>query len=243
MSNKILYSMLIILVIIFGFLFITNQNMFIYNNVNVESTMNLSSQKEMEFSPDRVNISLGVETRSEKLEDAKNENNKKINNLKEVLEKYDKIEVSNISFNVYPIYENDDNNQQDIKYYRVRNIIEIKIFDLDITSNIIDDSLKSGANIIYNLQYSLENENEAIQNVIEKALIGLENKAKHIKTNLNKNDYKLKNITVNDNLQRSTMYFDNMKTNLNESSMNSTTIDPANIKISVTISGEYILID
>ncbi|MGM0437818.1 MAG: SIMPL domain-containing protein [Bacillota bacterium] len=243
MSNKILYSILIILVIIFGFLFITNQNMFIYNNVNVESTMNLSSQKEMEFSPDRVNISLGVETRSEKLEDAKNENNKKINSLKEVLEKYDKIEVSNISFNVYPIYENDDNNQQDIKYYRVRNILEIKIFDLDITSNIIDDSLKSGANIIYNLQYSLENENEARQEVIEKALIGLENKAKHIKNNLNKNDYKLKNLTVDDNLQRNTMYFDNMKTNLNESSMNSTTIDPANIKISVTIRGEYILID
>ena len=43
----------------------------------IESTINISSQKEMEFEPDSANISLGVETRSEDLADAKNKNNQK----------------------------------------------------------------------------------------------------------------------------------------------------------------------
>ncbi|HKL75467.1 MAG TPA: SIMPL domain-containing protein [Halanaerobiales bacterium] len=240
MNNKLLYSMLIILVIMFGFLFITNQNTLNSQDETLKSTINLSAQEEMEFSPDKVKIILGVETRSEKLEIAKNENNKKINEIKNILTKYDQLEIANISFNIYPVYEKEEE-QQKIQYYKIRNMLEIKSYNLELISKIIDDSLKVGANTIYNLQYSLENEVKAREKVIEKALFSLENKVKYIKDNLNKNEYELINLTVNDNLQGSTLYFNNMKTSINESSINSTNIDPSKIKISVNLRGEYIL--
>jgi len=240
MNNKLLYSMLIILVIMFGFLFITNQNTLNSQDETLKSTINLSAQEEMEFSPDKVKIILGVETRSEKLEIAKNENNKKINEIKNILTKYDQLEIANISFNIYPVYEKEEE-QQKIQYYKIRNMLEIKSYNLELISKIIDDSLKAGANTIYNLQYSLENEIKAREKVIEKALLSLENKVKYIKDNLNKNEYELINLTVNDNLQGSTLYFNNMKTSINESSINSTNIDPSKIKISVNLRGEYIL--
>lgn len=240
MNNKLLYSMLIILVIMFGFLFITNQNTLNSQDETLKSTINLSAQEEMEFSPDKVKIILGVETRSEKLEIAKNENNKKINEIKNILTKYDQLEIANISFNIYPVYEKEEE-QQKIQYYKIRNMLEIKSYNLELISKIIDDSLKAGANTIYNLQYSLENEVKAREKVIEKALLSLENKVKYIKDNLNKNEYELINLTVNDNLQGSTLYFNNMKTSINESSINSTNIDPSKIKISVNLRGEYIL--
>jgi len=239
-NNKLLYSMLIILVIMFGFLFITNQNTLNSQDETLKSTINLSAQEEMEFSPDKVKIILGVETRSEKLEIAKNENNKKINEIKNILTKYDQLEIANISFNIYPVYEKEEE-QQKIQYYKIRNMLEIKSYNLELISKIIDDSLKVGANTIYNLQYSLENEVKAREKVIEKALLSLENKVKYIKDNLNKNEYELINLTVNDNLQGSTLYFNNMKTSINESSINSTNIDPSKIKISVNLRGEYIL--
>jgi len=232
--------MLIILVIMFGFLFITNQNTLNSQDETLKSTINLSAQEEMEFSPDKVKIILGVETRSEKLEIAKNENNKKINEIKNILTKYDQLEIANISFNIYPVYEKEEE-QQKIQYYKIRNMLEIKSYNLELISKIIDDSLKAGANTIYNLQYSLENEVKAREKVIEKALLSLENKVKYIKDNLNKNEYELINLTVNDNLQGSTLYFNNMKTSINESSINSTNIDPSKIKISVNLRGEYIL--
>ena len=240
MNNKLLYSMLIILVIMFGFLFITNQNTLNSQDETLKSTINLSAQEEMEFSPDKVKIILGVETRSEKLEIAKNENNKKINEIKNILTKYDQLEIANISFNIYPVYERDEE-QQKIQYYKIRNMLEIKSYNLELISKIIDDSLKAGANTISNLQYSLENEDKAREKIIEKALLSLENKVKYIKDNLNKNEYELINLTVNDNLQGSTLYFNNMKTSINESSINSTNIDPSKIKISVNLRGEYIL--
>jgi len=239
-NNKLLYSMLIILVIMFGFLFITNQNTLNSQDETLKSTINLSAQEEMEFSPDKVKIILGVETRSEKLEIAKNENNKKINEIKNILTKYDQLEIANISFNIYPVYERDEE-QQKIQYYKIRNMLEIKSYNLELISKIIDDSLKAGANTISNLQYSLENEDKAREKIIEKALLSLENKVKYIKDNLNKNEYELINLTVNDNLQGSTLYFNNMKTSINESSINSTNIDPSKIKISVNLRGEYIL--
>jgi len=239
-NNKLLYSMLIILVIMFGFLFITNQNTLNSQDETLKSTINLSAQEEMEFSPDKVKIILGVETRSEKLEIAKNENNKKINEIKNIFTKYDQLEIANISFNIYPVYEKEEE-QQKIQYYKIRNMLEIKSYNLELISKIIDDSLKAGANTIYNLQYSLENEVKAREKVIEKALLSLENKVKYIKDNLNKNEYELINLTVNDNLQGSTLYFNNMKTSINESSINSTNIDPSKIKISVNLRGEYIL--
>lgn len=241
MTNKFLYSVLIILVIVIGLLFITNQNTFISQDENIKSTINLSSYEEIEFLPDKAKIVMGVETRSEKLEEAKKENNKNINNVKKVLDKYNNLEVANISFNVYPVYENNEKNQQNIKYYRVRNMLEIKLSNLDLIAKIIDDSLNAGANTVYNLQYSLTNENEARQEVIEKALISIEDKVNNIKNNLNKKDYKLKNLNVSDNIQGRNVYYDNRKTTLNESTVNSTNIEPAKIKISVTLRGEYIL--
>ena len=243
MSNKLVYSMLVLLIVVVGFLFITNQSIFMNKEAKIESTINISSQKEMEFEPDSANISLGVETRSEDLADAKNKNNQKMNNIKQSLAEYQEIEFSNVSFNVYPVYENNEKKQKSIKYYRVRNMLEVKIYDLSLISKILDDSLNSGVNTIYNLEFSLKEEDKAREQVMTKALSSLENKVEHIKDNLDKKDYKLRNLKVHDNLNRNTVYLQNMKNNLTEKSLNSTNIKPSKIKISVTIQGEYVLIN
>lgn len=242
MNNKLLYSLFIILIIMFGFLFISNQNTLFTKNIYSESTINLSSRQEMEFSPDEVEIILGVETRSDNLETAQNDNNNKVNKVKKVLAEYDKLEIANTSFNINPVYEN-EKEQQKIKYYKIRNMLEIKSTDLDLISKIIDESLNAGANTVYNLQYSLKNEEDAKRMVIEKALNNLKNKINYIKNNLDKNDYKIKKLNINDSLQSSFLSVNNMRSNIPESSSNSTNIDPEKIKISVTIRAEYVLIE
>ena len=244
MNSKLLYSIIIFLIIISAFLLISNPGLFLQNkNVDSGSTVNLSYRAEMEFPPDSAKISLGVITRSKNLDEARSENNKKISAIKDSLAEYENLEIKTESYNLQTVYENKENTKEKIEFYQLRNIMEISTDNISLISKIIDKSLNSGANNIYSLEYLLSDEKDAKEQVIKKAIDGIENKAQLVSNELNKKSYELKILNVDDNISRRNIYYNNVKSNFTESADTSTEINPDKIKITVNIRGEYLLLD
>ncbi len=244
MNNKLLYSIMIILIIISAFLLISKQNLFLQEeSIDSGSILNLSYRAEMEFPPDTAKILLGVITRSKNLDEARAENNKKISDIKKSLAEYENLEIKTESYNLQTVYENKENTKEKIQFYQLRNIMEVSTSDISLISKIIDKSLNSGVNNIYSLEYLLSDEKEAREQVIKKAINGIENKAQLVSNELNKKSLELKNINVDDNISGRNIYYNSLKSNLAESADNSTEINPDKIKINVNIRGEYLLLD
>lgn len=239
MKNKVFYF-LIFLLVIAALLVVFNDEIMNKTELDekaLDTKISLSHNMEMEFPADSAQLYLAVESRNNNLEDAKNENNKKITSIMEQLAKYENIKITTSNFTVNTFYKNDDKNTVD--YYQLRNLLEIKINDLDILSNLINESLNSGANKIYRLEYLLNDKENAKKEVIEKAIAELEDKINIIKDSLEKENYHLINLNVNDNIQLRNIYYDNLKSNSLESENSSLNINPGNITISVNLRGEY----
>ena len=244
MNSKLLYSIMIFLIIIAAFLLISNQDLFLKErNIDSGSIVNLNYRAEMEFPPDSAKISLGVITRSKNLDEARSENNKKISAIKDSLAEYENLEIKTESYNLQTVYENKENTKEKIEFYQLRNIMEVSTDDISLIAKIIDKSLNSGANNIYSLEYLLSNEKNAKEQVIKKAINGIENKAQLVANELNKKSIELKNLNVDDNISGRNIYYNSMKSNLAESADNSTEINPDKIKITVNVRGEYLLVD
>lgn len=112
--------------------------------------------------PDILILSLSVEERKDSTAEAQTEVNKKVNQIKEIIEKY-KIKDSNVqtkNINVYPEYDYKESGRVLLWYKAIHNI-EIKIKNADLENEwiwwkIIDDIWKVWNVMVNNIQYDIE---------------------------------------------------------------------------------------
>ncbi|MCT4611910.1 MAG: SIMPL domain-containing protein [Clostridia bacterium] len=174
--------------------FILAVSAFINTNVNSyaeteksEKTIEVSGKYIMSVKPDIAEISLGVKTEAKDAKVAQSENAKKMSkviaSIKKLGIKEEDIKTSNYS--IYPRYE-----WRDIKLltkeeerrvligYEVSNTVRITVRDLTKVSNVIDDSVKAGANFSNNINFKLADNtkyyNEALKEALKKAKVKAE---------------------------------------------------------------------
>ncbi|MFA9378312.1 MAG: SIMPL domain-containing protein [Lachnotalea sp.] len=138
--------------------------------------MTLTGMGHVTVDPDIAVIRLGVQTTSDNLSTAQQENARLSQTLLQSLQQLGISNIKTFQYNIYKIYEF-ENNQRIDKGYSVRNILEIRMGNMNQVGMVIDTAVNNGANIVDFIDfeasdtnyYYLQALNFAVMNAIQKA--------------------------------------------------------------------------
>ena len=172
------------------------------------STLYVSGNAQTMAKPDKVTLSLSVETTNTTAEEALTANSEAMNNAHEALRVAGVLEneTSTSFFNISPNYnvtqdddeENSSTEAQDIISYTVTNSITIDSFNLLNVSEWIDTAVQSGVNEIGSIFFSLSDErSEFIKNdLLKLAVADAQNKANIAASALGLNVTGVKSVNI-----------------------------------------------
>ena len=199
----------------------TSQNI---HTITIEGSGNLSVE------PDTVSINIGVSTNSSNAKNAQENNAKIVNdiytNLYSLGLSNNNIETSNYNFS--PTYDSENNK---INGYSVNNTITITTNDTSSIGEIIDVSLKAGANQVNSITFSRKNATSLKQEALKQAVADAKNKANAIAKELN---VEIINV-VSVNEQNVSVYSNRLNSYALKSAEIGTTISSANVDINATV--------
>ena len=199
----------------------TSQNI---HTITIEGSGNLSVE------PDTVSINIGVSTNSSNAKNAQENNAKIVNdiytNLYSLGLSKNNIETSNYNFS--PTYDSENNK---INGYSVNNTITITTNDTSSIGEIIDVSLKAGANQVNSITFSRKNATSLKQEALKQAVTDAKNKANAIAKELN---VEIINV-VSVNEQNVSVYSNRLNSYALKSAEIGTTISSANVDINATV--------
>ncbi|KGG81207.1 hypothetical protein Y919_02150 [Caloranaerobacter azorensis H53214] len=181
MKNKtFILSALLALVLIGGYVLgSTSQitdNVLADGKDDLTNTITVSGEGVIKVKPDIAYINIGVETVSKNSKDAQIENKNKMANIMNEIKSF-KIKDDDIKTIEYSITSKKEYDREKgksvITGYMVRNVVQITIRDIDNVGKIIDRASEAGANLITNINFSVEDKEkyylDALKMAMEKA--------------------------------------------------------------------------
>lgn len=163
-------------------------------------TTNLSISQQQEYEPNIVDVVLGFENENTEQSAAVEENNRIVSDLMSILEAEELENIETQGFRVYPYtrYENttETGEEERVTYYKVSNQIKFTSTNLSELPVLLGSLLDAGANRVVNLNYRLENNEKALEEVTALALSSLKEKASFMAENLDKENYRIKKVNL-----------------------------------------------
>lgn len=146
-------------------------------------TVEVSGVGEVQVKNDIVSIELSVITRNSDITRASSENAQKMTAVQNALSE-NGISKNNISTSGYSVYQekNYQNGRTILGLYNVTNKIKVVLNDVSKVGEIIDLAIKSGANELDSVNYSVSNTNSALKQARILAVKQAEEKANTIAT-------------------------------------------------------------
>ena len=140
---------------------------------NERNTLQVSGRGELTAKPDKVNITISVDTTNQIASAAVKENADKMNKVTEKLKshigKNDKI--STTGYNLSPVYTYDEKTRKsDLSGYRVSNSIVVESKNLEGIGKLIDSATQAGANRIESLSFDTDKRDEYRKLALVKAV-------------------------------------------------------------------------
>lgn len=174
---------------------LTASAIFIYPHFNnaaagggyVEGTnldgVNVTGQGTVTVEPDTATIQVGIVSEGSTAKEAQQKNNTDsqsvINTLKDL-----GIEEKNIKtawYNINPQYDySSSDRSQRLIGYQANHSLSVKITNLDLVSQVLDKVTEAGANNINNVQYTVENKQNALEQARKLAAQDAQNKAQKL---------------------------------------------------------------
>ena len=206
-------------------------------------TTNLSINQQREYDPEIVEVVLGFENENREQAAAVEENSEIVSELMSILEAEELENIETQSFRVYPYtrYEkinDEDDEEEKVTYYRVSNQIKFTSKNLGELPVLLAELLNAGANRVVNIDYRLENNEKALEEVTATALNSLKDKAAFMAENLDKENYRIielnfgrQNLYGSDSLQ-------SMSRSLESSRTSEVPLAEQKVNINVSVSAE-----
>ena len=204
-------------------------------------TTNLSINQQREYDPEIVDVVLGFENESREQSTAVEENNQIVSELMSILEAEELENVETQGFRVYPYTnyitvnnDNKDEKRERVTYYKVSNQIKFSTKNLAELPVLLGRLLNAGANRVVNIDYRLENNEKALEEVTGLALSSLKEKAAFLAENLDKKNYRIKKI----NFGRQNIYGNDVLQSMTRSaeSANFSEVPLAEQKVNINVS-------
>ena len=112
--------------------------------------------------PDQAQFDIGVVTQAPTAKEAADQNATQSGTLvKQLTTSFPSAAINTINYSVNPNYRYPQNSAPVISGYTANNTVRILLNDLSRVQTVMDIAIKSGANSINRLQFSLQNENAA----------------------------------------------------------------------------------
>lgn len=128
--------------------------------------------------PNIAIVTLGVVTENKDLDTAREENSEETNEVIKALRKMgiDEMDIKTQAFTIIPEYDYIDGEKK-FRGYRVQNMLNVTIREIENTGKIVDASVAAGANTVTDISFTVNNQqkyylealNKAVMNSIEKA--------------------------------------------------------------------------
>lgn len=133
--------------------------------------------------PDTAVIHIGLQTTSDEVTSAQQENAMLSQAVLESLQQFEISEIKTYQYTVNKIYDYENNIKID-KGYSVRNIFEIRMHNMDQVGMMIDTAVNNGANIVSSVDFELSDSNSYYLQALNLAVMNAVQKAKSIAGNL-----------------------------------------------------------
>lgn len=129
-----------------------------YNARNDEHTLKVSGSETLQAAPDQATITLGVMTENEDPQQAQQANSQAIANVIAALKSAGIPEehMKTSEYRIDPQYDYIDGKEL-FKNYKVQHIIQVRTTDIEKIGSLIDTAVKSGANTVTSIRFSLLN--------------------------------------------------------------------------------------
>lgn len=160
--------------------------------------ISVSGSAEIKVAPDEIYLRVGVETRHEKLADAKNENDERVSKALSFLKGCDlkAKDVQTDFISVEPIYDNNSWTKPVI--YIVRKSIEVKLTKIDTFEGLLTGLLTNGVSNVHGIEFrtsQLRKHRDAARTM---AIRAAKEKANALATELGVKPGKVHSINAND---------------------------------------------
>jgi len=145
-------------------------------------TITVSGEGRVVVKPDIAELKVSVVSEDKTVNRVIDDNNNKMNaiikKLKEAGMHEDDIKTS--SYYLSPRYDYPERQAPQISGYRLEQTLELKIRDLDLVDDVIDAATNLGANNVYGLNFTLDDDTEVMNEAREKAFDAAKEKAERM---------------------------------------------------------------
>jgi uncharacterized protein YggE len=134
------------------------------------------------LTPDTAYINIGVHTESDSVANALNDNTRQAQAVSDSLKELgvDPLDVQTSAFNVYPQQQYDKNGVPTTTKYVVDNTVVITVRDLTKLGQILDTTVRSGANNVNGIQFDVKDKPSAIAEARKLAIEDARNTAQDL---------------------------------------------------------------
>jgi uncharacterized protein YggE len=148
----------------------------------VPNTISVDGEGIVYAKPDIAYISVGVVTENKDAKAAQEENTKVMDNVVQKLKGLGikDQDIKTVNYSIYPQQDWSDERQPTIFSYRVENMVEVTIRNLDKTGEILDALAGQGINQAYNIRFDIQDTDRQYQEALDKAIKQAEKKAEAI---------------------------------------------------------------
>lgn len=130
---------------------------------NSDRVITTSAMAETMVTPDRAQVTVSVQTENADVKVAQAENARMMDEVTRALESSGiaRIDMKTIGYSIYPVYDDSGSLfRQKIRYYQVKNSLQVTVRDVSRTGEVIDIAVGAGANqvdsIIFMVSEDLE---------------------------------------------------------------------------------------
>lgn len=196
---------------------------------------------EITVKPDIAYLSIGVETQAKTAKEAQSTNAAKFSQISKLLKdtwKIDSKDLKTGQFYVQPNYTYNEKEGQKLTGYTATHTLNVTYRDLEKVGTLIDGVTEAGANRIDNIRFSVENGDQYLAEVIQKAMNNANVKASAIAKAANRQLGAALNITQSGG--NVSLYSENyaMKT-MAVAADSATSVEPGEITVSTSLSITY----
>ncbi|MBU1934533.1 SIMPL domain-containing protein [Patescibacteria group bacterium] len=145
-------------------------------------TITVSGEGTVVAKPDVAEITVSVVTNAKTVDEVVSDNTEKMNGIIDKMKELgiDEMDMKTTGYYLYPQYDYPERLSPVVTGYRLEQDLGLTIRDLDLVDNVIDWSTELGANNVYGLNFTLDDDTEVMKEAREIAFGAAKEKAEQM---------------------------------------------------------------